>query len=66
MVDVPAWLTDVFLISTGISAFEAALRAHRSARIYGAAFAAAAPLRIVWANLINCMATLEWKHSSCL
>ena len=32
---------------------------HLSARIYGAVFAAAAPLRIVWANLINRQATLE-------
>lgn len=56
---VPAWLTDVCLISTGISAFEAGLRVHLSARIYGAGFAAAAPLRILWANLINCLATLE-------
>jgi bacteriophage N4 adsorption protein B len=56
---VPAWLTDVFLISTAISAFEAGLRVHLSARIYGAGFAAAAPLRIVWANLINFLATLE-------
>jgi hypothetical protein len=32
---------------------------HLSARIYGAGFAAAAPLRTLWANLINCLATLE-------
>ena len=56
---VPAWLTDVFLISTAISAFEAGLRVHLSARIYSAGFAAAGPLRILWANLINFLATLE-------
>jgi len=59
---VPGWLTDLCLISTGISVVQAALRVHLSARVYGAGFAAAAPLRIVWANLINCLATLHALH----
>jgi adsorption protein B len=53
------WLSDLCLISTGIAAFEAGLHLHLCARVYGARFAAAAPLPIVWANLINCLATLE-------
>jgi len=56
---VATWLTDLCLISTGIAVFEAGLRVHLCARLYGAGFAAAAPLRILWANLINCLATLQ-------
>jgi len=56
---VASWLSDLCLISTGIAAFEAGLRVRLSARVYGPRFAAAAPLRILWANLINCLATLE-------
>jgi bacteriophage N4 adsorption protein B len=59
VVHVPAWLIAVYFITTGISVLEAGIRVHLSARLYGAGFAAAAPLRILWANLINCLATLE-------
>jgi hypothetical protein len=34
------------------------VRAHCSARIYGCRFAAASLLRIFWANLVNCAATV--------
>ena len=55
----PDWLTDLCLLSMAIALLQAAIRVHLSARIYGPLFAAAAPLRMLWANLINFAATFE-------
>jgi len=56
---VPGWLPPLCLISAGISMLQISVRVHLSARLYGWRFAAAAPLRSFWGNLINCAATAK-------
>jgi bacteriophage N4 adsorption protein B len=55
----PVWLRDLCVISMTVSGLHAGIRIHLSARVYGYLFAAAAPLRMFWGNLINCAATLQ-------
>jgi adsorption protein B len=55
----PHWLTDVCLTSMGIAAVQTSVRVHLCARIYGARFAAGAPLRVFWANIVNFAATVQ-------
>ncbi|MBV9505980.1 MAG: glycosyl transferase family protein [Acidobacteriia bacterium] len=59
VVQLPFWLKEVCLVSIGISVLQAGFRIQLSSRIYGARFAAAAPIRILWANLINGAATVQ-------
>ena len=58
----PDWLQPVFALSAAISVIGTGVRVHLSARIYGGRFAAAAPLRVLWGNLINCCATAQALH----
>jgi adsorption protein B len=55
---VPLWVTRIYAITCGISLLQVVVRAHCCARIYGCRFAAAAPLRMFWGNLLNCAATV--------
>jgi hypothetical protein len=52
----------VLALSAAISAVGTGVRVHLSARIYGARFAAVAPLRAFWGNFINCLATAQALH----
>jgi endonuclease/exonuclease/phosphatase (EEP) superfamily protein YafD len=56
---VPRWLPGVCLATLGLSASQIAMRMWASARIYGWKFAAAVPVRVVWAGLMNGAATVE-------
>jgi len=55
----PDWLTNVCMASLSISLVQAAIRIRCSARIYGWAFAAAVPMRMLWGNLVNSAATVR-------
>ncbi|HLI83279.1 MAG TPA: glycosyl transferase family protein [Bryobacteraceae bacterium] len=55
----PRWISDFCFLVLGISILQTAIRVHLCARVYGISFAAAVPLRMFWANLINFAATLE-------
>lgn len=47
------------MLTYGLAAIQLAVRAACSARIYGWRFAAAAPLRVAWGNVVNFVATVE-------
>jgi hypothetical protein len=53
----PAWFPWIYLPTALLSMAQMGVRIDCCARIYGWRFAALAPLRIVWANMINCAAT---------
>jgi len=53
------WLPRFCFCSAGMAAIQIAVRMSLSARVYGWRFAAGAPLRILWGNLVNCAATAE-------
>jgi adsorption protein B len=55
---VPWWVTRACAITFGISLLQVLVRAYCCARIFGCRFAAAAPLRIFWGNVLNCAATV--------
>jgi bacteriophage N4 adsorption protein B len=55
----PPWIHYLSFVSLAISALQTAIRVHLCARVYGRRFAAAAPLRMFWGNLINFAATIE-------
>jgi adsorption protein B len=55
---VPAWLPLAYQVTLGISLLQAAIRMRCSARVYGWGFAAAGPLRTIWGNLVNHVATV--------
>jgi adsorption protein B len=53
---IPRWLGP----ATGsLAVLQAAMRMHACARIYGIAFAAGVPLRMLWGNMVNSLATAE-------
>lgn len=56
---VPIWVSWSCLLSAWIALVQIGVRMYLSARLYGPGFAAAAPLRMLWGNLINCAATVE-------
>jgi adsorption protein B len=56
---VPPWLTALCQATLALSVSQMAMRMWASARIYGWIFAAGVPVRMVWANLVNGVATLE-------
>jgi bacteriophage N4 adsorption protein B len=53
----PPWLSVCCSVTLGISVIQLAVRIWLSSRIYGWLFAAAAPLRLPWGNLVNFAAT---------
>jgi len=53
----PEWLGTTCLITCGIAVVQMAYRVRAAALIYGWRFAALAPLRMLWGNLINFAAT---------
>lgn len=55
----PVWASWVCLTCLWISLVQIGIRVRLSARIYGLPFAAGVPLRMMWGNLINCVATAE-------
>ena len=56
---IPGWLPRVWCISAALSLLQMGLRIRFSARLYGLQFAAAAPGRMLWGNVINCAATIQ-------
>jgi len=56
---IPAWLAVCCAFTTGISLIQLGVRAFLSSRAYGWRFAAAAPARLLWGNLVNCTATAK-------
>lgn len=54
----PPWVPAMCTASLGLAVVQTLLRAYFSMQIYGAAFASLAPLRIFWANAVNCAATV--------
>ncbi|MBZ5582100.1 MAG: glycosyl transferase family protein [Acidobacteriia bacterium] len=56
---IPHWLRWTSGSTLVLSALQTGVRVATSARTYGLRFAAAAPLRMPWANIVNCAATLE-------
>jgi bacteriophage N4 adsorption protein B len=55
----PPWLCVCCSVTMAISVVQLAVRVWLSARIYGWKFAAAAPLRLPWGNLVNFAATVK-------
>lgn len=53
----PVWLPAVCEATLGVSLVQMGLRGVLSGRIYGWRFAAATPLRMLWGNLVNYVAT---------
>ncbi len=53
----PAWISDLCWLTSGIAALQTGVRAHYTARLYGRRFAAAVPIRMFWGNLVNFAAT---------
>ena len=58
-IHVPAWVSHICTATLCLSLSQAALRGYCGARIYGARFVAALPLRMLWGNVVNCVATLS-------
>jgi adsorption protein B len=56
---IPEWLECLAGVTFCISAVHMGMKAHISANVYGWRFGAAAPLRVFWANFVNCAATLS-------
>jgi adsorption protein B len=56
---VPCWLPSLCLATFGLSASQIAMRMWACARVYGWRFAAGVPVRTLWANVVNCAATVE-------
>ena len=54
---IPPRLAAIYSVTFSISVFQMATKIRCSARVYGWRFAAGAPLRMLWANLVNCAAT---------
>ncbi len=46
-------------INSGLLAVRLAVRMHSASRVYGWRFAAGAPLRLIWGNGLNCMASIR-------
>lgn len=55
---IPPPLATVYSVTFSISVVQMAMKIRWSARVYGWRFAAGAPLRMPWANLVNCAATV--------
>jgi adsorption protein B len=56
---IPAGLGAVYSATLAISVVQAAARVRSSARVYGWRFASGVPVRMVWANAVNCAATVS-------
>jgi adsorption protein B len=55
---IPPWLNESLFASLSLLGFHTAIRMYCSARVYGWKFAAAVPLRMIWGNWINGLATV--------
>ena len=55
----PGWLSACCSLTLAVSLVQLAVRIGLSARLYGWRFAAAAPLRLPWGNLVNFIATAK-------
>jgi adsorption protein B len=53
----PLWFWSCCQLTLGITLLQMGVRAQAAAAIYGWRFASAVPLRVWWANLVNCAAT---------
>ena len=53
----PQWLLPLYPATAAIALVQVAIRTWASARVYGWAFASAVPLRVLWGNVVNCLAT---------
>jgi bacteriophage N4 adsorption protein B len=57
--NLPFWIPTVCWCTAGIALAQIVVRIGLCARVYGAVFAMAAPLRMLWGNVVNCAATVE-------
>ena len=55
----PAWVAHCCLATAVCALAQVSTRVYATSRVYGPRFAWAAPLRSLWGNLINCVATAE-------
>ena len=55
----PAWAAHCYLVTAVLALTQVSTRMYATASIYGPRFAWAVPLRSLWGNLINCVATAE-------
>lgn len=55
----PFWSLRACSVCAWIALVQITVRILLSGRVYGMAFAAGAPLRMIWGNLVNCAATVE-------
>lgn len=60
--NLPHWAVFPSALTLIIMAVQAAIRIRCCARVYGWAFAAAAPARMLWGNLVNSVATIKALH----
>lgn len=56
---IPFWVSRACYACAWIAVVQIGVRIHLSARIFGLPFAAGAPLRMIWGNVVNCAATVE-------
>jgi len=63
---VPKWLGLLWVMTYWIALVQMAVRAWCGARIFGWRFAAAVPVRVLWGNVVNCVATLAavWQFAA--
>ena len=61
----PGWVSRACSLCLWIAVAQIGVRIHLSGRIYGMRFAAWAPLRMLWGNLVNCAATAEALRLFC-
>ncbi len=54
----PVWLLPVYPLTAGIAGIQIAVRMATTARVYGWKLAAGVPVRMLWGNLVNCLATM--------
>jgi adsorption protein B len=55
----PRWLVQLCLATLVLAVSQTAMRMWASGRVYGWKFAAGVPVRTLWANLVNCAATVQ-------
>ncbi len=55
---VPGWLLCLYPLTAGIAGVQVAVRMATTARVYGWRLASGVPVRMLWGNVVNCLATL--------
>ncbi|HJT86367.1 MAG TPA: glycosyl transferase family protein [Bryobacteraceae bacterium] len=55
----PAWAAPLCVVTLAFSLLQAILRGYCSSKVYGRRFLIAMPARMLWGNIVNCLATLS-------